>query len=212
MKNNKFWTSVIIFFLVSVLIILIVKPLSFFSLILWLSWRIFDFAKYPITFALSVLRDLAQLPLGNIGEVIADIAAFISGILFSPIKFWGEVMGQLGRGMYDEALAYVLSIYAVIGGLVWSIKAKKKGLTLILIGSIYGIGAVVSLIMALTNITSNDLGANLIITLVFVIIGASGLYIGMSEYQKHRIAIPLPEVSNADYNLQEKYNDKNKAC
>jgi hypothetical protein len=183
MKNNKFWISVIIFFLLSVSIILVFNSLALFSFMTWLPWRIFDYAKYPLTASLSIYKGLWQLCVGSIGDGLATLTITITGLFLYPLKFLGELLQQIGSAKYDEAFAYALSFYAVIGGLIWSITAKKKGLTLIFIGSVYSFSALVGLIMVLAKITGGDLSGGLIVIAIFVIISAICWYLGTRRFE-----------------------------
>jgi hypothetical protein len=181
--NHKFWASVIIIFIFSVLIILIFKSASIIDFISELFGQIIYYAKYPLLAFLTILQSCIDLFSGQLGTAIARIFAGVAGTILYPLTAFGELLGQMGKEEYAKALAYALSVYIVIGGLIWSIISKKKGLTLIVIGSIYSFSILVYLLLALpAEIKSVNFIDNLVIPGVFAIISALCFYFGINRY------------------------------
>ena len=184
--NNKFWSSVIGILLISVLVILLFKPISIFSFVIWIFWRIFDCTKYPLMVGADILTALQQLVMGDVSGLVSTVFMFVGSTIIYPFQFIGEVISDVFGGKLAEGFALLLSTYAVVGSILWSRNTKMKGMTLITVGAIYGVGIVAFLVWTLSVTNNTNENNPVVIIVAFVATSAICSFFGIRRYLKQR--------------------------
>ena len=187
--NNLFWSSVIIIFLISIMVILVFAPISIFSFFIWIFWRILDCAKYPLIAGITILKFLQELVTGDISHCVETAILFVGGIILYPGMFIGELISDMGKRDFAQGFALLLSTYAIVGSIFWSRTVNRQGMTLISVGTIYGIGVITAIAYTLSKNNTNETNPAFII-IAFVVISAACLFFGIRWYLKYKKILP----------------------
>lgn len=97
------------------------------------------------------------------------IVLFVILMILSPFEFFNAF--EVGR---------LLGYYSFIGGIIWSVQAKKKGLTLITLGSIF---AVTTLGFWWFTLDTGSEGFNVGIASCFTFLSVLFLFLGVKRYR-----------------------------
>ena len=125
-------------------------------------------------------------------------------------KFWSSVIilfiAGTVLGLFNLLNTFetgrLLGIYILFGGLIWSIQAKKKGLTLITMGSIF---APVAILLWWFVIDEGFDPVGLVFAVLFTFLSALFLLIGIGRYRG--IGKEVETRNNADEQMKKENAD-----